>query len=71
MHSTLAVTVAFTVTRHFAPGDAAAYVMAQLAAATTAALALCTVSRDLPADLDANARAIVSVATIPGRKARP
>src|SRR5688500_10263495 len=52
-HINPAVTVAFTLTRHFSPRDAAAYVAAQLAGATAGALALLAVWPDQPAALGA------------------
>lgn len=52
-HINPAVTIAFTLTRHFAPRDAVAYVGAQLAGATAGALALAAVWTDQPAHLGA------------------
>src|SRR5436305_3949787 len=52
-HINPAVTIAFTVTRHFPARDAAAYVGAQLAGASAAALALLAVWTDRPARLGA------------------
>ncbi len=52
-HINPAVTVAFTVTRHFPVRDAVAYIGAQLLGATVAALALLAVWTDKPADLGA------------------
>jgi len=52
-HINPAVTVAFTLTRHFAPRDAVAYIAAQLAGATAGALALLAVWPARPADLGA------------------
>jgi len=52
-HINPAVTVAFTVTRHFPARDAAFYVAAQLAGAVLAALCLLAVWPDSPADLGA------------------
>src|SRR2546423_861857 len=52
-HINPAVTIAFTVTRHFPARDAAAYVGAQLAGASAAALALLAVWTDKPAHLGA------------------
>jgi aquaporin NIP len=52
-HINPAVTVAFTLTRHFAARDAIAYVTAQLIGAAAAALALLAVWPDQPADLGA------------------
>ncbi len=52
-HINPAVTLAFTLTRHFPAREAAAYVSAQLAGAATAALALLAVWPDRPAALGA------------------
>jgi aquaporin NIP len=52
-HINPAVTLAFTLTRHFAARDAVAYVGAQLAGAVAAALLLAAVWTDHPADLGA------------------
>jgi MIP family channel proteins len=52
-HINPAVTVAFTLTRHFPPRDAAAYVTAQLAGALAAALLLLAIWPDQPAGLGA------------------
>jgi aquaporin NIP len=52
-HTNPAVTVAFTVTRHFPPRDAAAYIAAQVAGATAGALLLLAVWTDQPAFLGA------------------
>src|SRR6266480_1989930 len=52
-HINPAVTVAFTLTRHFPARDAIAYVAAQLAGATLAALALLAIWTDQPAQLGA------------------
>jgi aquaporin NIP len=52
-HINPAVTVAFTLTRHFPARDAVAYVTAQLAGATAGALALLAVWTDEPAHLGA------------------
>jgi MIP family channel proteins len=52
-HINPAVTVAFTLTRHFPPRDAAAYVVAQLLGASLGALALLAVWPDQPAALGA------------------
>ena len=59
-HINPAVTIAFTLTRHFLPRDAAAYVMAQLAGAAVGALLLLAVWTDAPADLGAT---VPSIAT--------
>src|SRR4030081_2873153 len=50
-HINPAVTIAFTLTRHFSPRDAVIYVTAQLAGATTGALLLLAVWTDKPAHL--------------------
>jgi MIP family channel proteins len=52
-HINPAVTVAFTLTRHFPARDAVAYVAAQVAGAVLAALLLLTVWPDKPAQLGA------------------
>jgi aquaporin NIP len=52
-HINPAVTVAFTLTRHFPAREAAAYIAAQCAGAIAAALALLTVWPDQPAQLGA------------------
>jgi aquaporin NIP len=52
-HINPAVTVAFTLTRHFPAREAAAYIAAQLAGAITAALTLAAVWTDKPANLGA------------------
>lgn len=52
-HINPAVTIAFTLTRHFAARDAAAYVAAQAAGATLAALLLLAAWSDQPANLGA------------------
>jgi aquaporin NIP len=52
-HINPAVTVAFTLTRHFAPRDAVAYVGAQLVGAVAGALVLLAVWPDQPAALGA------------------
>jgi MIP family channel proteins len=52
-HINPAVTIAFTLTRHFAARDAAAYVAAQLTGATAGALVLLAVWSDRPASLGA------------------
>jgi aquaporin NIP len=50
-HINPAVTIAFTLTRHFPPRDAAAYIAAQLAGALAGALALLAVWPDQPGAL--------------------
>lgn len=52
-HINPAVTVAFTLSRHFPARDAAAYVVAQLVGATLGALVLLAVWPDQPAELGA------------------
>jgi MIP family channel proteins len=52
-HINPAVTIAFTLTRHFSSRDAVVYVGAQLVGATTAALCLLAVWTDKPASLGA------------------
>ena len=52
-HINPAVTLAFTLTRHFAPRDAAAYIAAQLAGAVLGALLLLAVWPDQPGSLGA------------------
>lgn len=52
-HINPAVTIAFTLTRHFAIGDAAAYIVAQMAGATAAAFTLLAVWPDAPGSLGA------------------
>jgi aquaporin NIP len=52
-HINPAVTIAFTLSRHFPPRDAAAYIAAQLAGATAAAMLLLAVWPDQPGDLGA------------------
>jgi MIP family channel proteins len=59
-HINPAVTLAFTLTRHFPAREAAAYVAAQLAGATAAALALLAVWTDKPADLGATVPSVGS-----------
>lgn len=52
-HINPAVTIAFTLTRHFPPRDALAYVVAQVAGAVAGALLLLAVWGDKPASLGA------------------
>jgi aquaporin NIP len=52
-HINPAVTIAFTLSRHFPPRDAAAYIGAQLAGAAAGALVLLAVWPDKPGDLGA------------------
>lgn len=53
-HINPAVTLAFTLARHFPPREAGAYVAAQLAGAAAAGLVLLAIWPDAPADLGAN-----------------
>ena len=57
-HINPAVTIAFSLTRHFPPREAVAYVGAQLVGATIAALALLAVWPDKPANLGATVPSI-------------
>ncbi len=57
-HINPAVTVAFTMTRHFPPREAIAYIAAQLAGAVVAALLLLAVWPDQPADLGATVASV-------------
>ena len=59
-HINPAVTVAFTLTRHFPARDAVAYVAAQLAGATAGALLLLAVWTDKPARLGATTPSIAT-----------
>src|SRR3954469_23271466 len=52
-HINPAVTLAFTLTRHFPAREAAGYIVAQVAGATAGALVLLAVWTDKPADLGA------------------
>jgi aquaporin NIP len=52
-HINPAVTIAFTLSRHFPPRDAAAYIAAQLGGATVGALVLLAVWPDQPGELGA------------------
>jgi aquaporin NIP len=52
-HINPAVTVAFTLSRHFPPRDAGVYIVAQLAGAAVGALVLLAVWPDQPGDLGA------------------
>jgi aquaporin NIP len=52
-HINPAVTIAFTLSRHFPPRDAAAYVVAQLIGATVGAFVLLAVWPDQPGELGA------------------
>ncbi|MBA2765181.1 MAG: MIP family channel protein [Thermoleophilaceae bacterium] len=57
-HINPAVTIAFTLSRHFSPRDALAYIGAQFAGATAAALVLCLIWPAKPAALGATIPAI-------------
>jgi aquaporin NIP len=59
-HINPAVTVAFTLTRHFPARDAVAYVGAQLAGATAGALLLLAVWTDKPANLGATVPSVAA-----------
>lgn len=59
-HINPAVTVAFTLTRHFGARDAVVYIAAQLAGATAAALVLLGVWTDKPANLGATVPTIAA-----------
>jgi aquaporin NIP len=63
-HINPAVTVAFTLTRHFPPRDAVAYVTAQLAGAAAGALLLLAVWTDKPAHLGATAPSVASASAV-------
>jgi MIP family channel proteins len=59
-HINPAVTLAFTLTRHFHPRDAAVYIGAQFAGATCAAFLLYALWTDRPADLGATVPSVGS-----------
>ncbi len=59
-HINPAVTIAFTLTRHFRPRDAAAYVAAQVIGATLAALVLLAIWPDQPAQLGATVPSVAA-----------
>jgi aquaporin NIP len=59
-HINPAVTIAFTLTRHFSPRDAIAYIGAQLAGATAGALLLLAVWTDKPAHLGATVPSVAA-----------
>ena len=61
-HINPAVTVAFTLSRHFPARDAAAYIAAQLVGATCGALLLLAVWPDQPAELGATVPSVGSAA---------
>src|SRR5215216_2070416 len=59
-HINPAVTVAFTLTRHFPPRDAVAYVAAQLLGATLAAVLLLLLWPGAPAELGATSPSVAA-----------
>ena len=59
-HINPAVTIAFTLTRHFAPRDAVAYVVAQLVGALLGALLLLAVWPDTPGNLGATVPSVAA-----------
>jgi aquaporin NIP len=59
-HINPAVTVAFTLTRHFPPRDAAAYIAAQLAGAVAAAVVLLALWPSQPGELGATVPSVVA-----------
>jgi len=59
-HINPAVTVAFTLTRHFPPRDAAAYIAAQLVGAAVAALVLVVLWPDQPGELGATVPSVAA-----------
>ena len=59
-HINPAVTLAFTLTRHFRPRDAVAYIAAQVAGAVAGALVLLVLWPDQPADLGATVPTIAA-----------
>jgi aquaporin NIP len=59
-HINPAVTIAFTLTRHFSPREAVVYIGAQLAGATGGALALLAVWTDKPAHLGATVPSVAA-----------
>jgi aquaporin NIP len=59
-HINPAVTIAFTLTRHFSPRDAIAYISAQLTGATAGALLLLAVWTDKPAHLGATVPSVAA-----------
>ncbi len=59
-HINPSVTIAFTLTRHFPARDAVAYIAAQLAGATAAALVLLTAWTDKPAHLGATTPSVAA-----------
>ena len=60
-HINPAVTMAFTLTRHFSPRDAVAYITAQLAGAAAAAVVLLAVWPDQPAELSATVPSVAAM----------
>ena len=63
-HINPAVTLAFTLTRHFSLREAAVYITAQLAGATAAALLLLAIWTDKPASLGATLPSVGAAAAI-------
>jgi len=63
-HINPAVTIAFTLTRHFPVRDAVAYISAQLAGATAAALVLLAAWSDKPAQLGATVPTVATGAAL-------
>lgn len=63
-HINPAVTIAFTVTRHFPAREAAAYIGSQLAGASAAAFALLAIWTDKPADLGATVPTVGAVSAL-------
>ena len=59
-HYNPAVTIALTVARHFPPGEAAAYIAAQLLGATAASLTLLAAWPEAPADLGATVPSVAA-----------
>jgi aquaporin NIP len=59
-HINPAVTLAFTLTRHFAARDAAAYIAAQLTGAAIGALLLAAIWTDAPAELGATVPSVAA-----------
>ena len=63
-HINPAVTVAFTLTRHFPAREAAAYIAAQLAGASVGALVLWAVWTDQPAQLGATVPSVAPISAL-------
>jgi glycerol uptake facilitator-like aquaporin len=70
-HINPAVTIAFTLTRHFPRRDAAAYIAAQLVGATVGALLLLAVWTDAPANLGAAALGALAYQGVRGELPAP